>query len=151
MTPAGTVMTTRVLVASQPSTEVAILHNNVNRFRAVRTYVLAALSAIGLIASTTLLIAQSSGAWTNTGTLNTPRTAHTATLLASGQVLVVGGENAARTFLTSAELYNPGTGNWAVTGSTATPRLDHTATLLPNRAVLVAGGYLVSIHSTRQF
>ncbi len=119
-----------------------MLHNNVNRFRAVRTYVLAALSAIGLIASTTLLIAQSSGAWTNTGTLNTPRTAHTATLLASGQVLVVGGENAARTFLTSAELYNPGTGNWAVTGSTATPRLDHTATLLPNGEVLVAGGYL---------
>jgi Galactose oxidase, central domain len=119
-----------------------MIRSNVQRFRALRTLVLAALFAMGLVASTTLLLAQSSGAWTNTGSLNTPRTAHTATLLASGHVLVVGGEDATKTFLTSAELYNPATGNWTVTGSTATPRLDHTATLLPNGEVLVAGGYL---------
>ena len=119
-----------------------MIRSNVHRFRAIRTVILASSFAMGLAASTTLLLAQSSGVWTNTGSLNTPRTAHTATLLASGQVLVVGGEDATKTFLTSAELYNPGTGNWTVTGGTATPRVDHTATLLPNGEVLVAGGYL---------
>ena len=58
-----------------------MIRSNLHRFRAVRTLVLAALFAIGVVASTTLLLAQSSGAWTNTGSLNTPRTAHTATLL----------------------------------------------------------------------
>jgi hypothetical protein len=87
-------------------------------------------------------LAQSSGTWTSTGSLNTARTAHTATLLQNGQVLVTGGEDASRNFLTSSELYNPATGKWTVTGNTATPRLDHTATLLPNGEVLVAGGYL---------
>src|SRR5258708_36259374 len=119
-----------------------MIRSNVHRFRAIRTVILASSFAMGLAASTTLLLAQSSGVWTSTGSLNTPRTAHTATLLASGQVLVVGGEDATKTFLTSAELYNPGTGNWTVTGSTATARVDHTATLLPNGEVLVAGGYL---------
>ena len=112
------------------------------RFAAVPTPVLAAVLAIGLAVITPFpLLAQASGTWTTTGSLNTARTAHTATLLANGQVLVVGGEDATH-FLTGAELYNPATGKWSITGSTATPRLDHTATLLPSGEVLVAGGYL---------
>jgi N-acetylneuraminic acid mutarotase len=105
-------------------------------------FVSVALLPTGILANATPpALAQASGTWTTTGSLNTPRGGHTATLLANGQVLVVGGKDATG-FLTSAELYNPATGQWTVTGSTATPRLGHSATLLPNGGVLVAGGYL---------
>jgi hypothetical protein len=113
-----------------------------NAFAAARTLLITARFAIAFAAITPFPLLAQSGTWTNTGSLNTPRTAHTATLLASGQVLVVGGEDSGNNFLTSAELYSPVSGKWTVTGSTATPRIDHTATLLPNGEVLVAGGYL---------
>ena len=114
---------------------------NRHRLTAVRTYVLAALLATALVLSTSLpLLAQTSGTWASTGTLNTPRTAHTATLLQNGQVLVTGGEDLAHNALSSAELYNPATGKWTVTAAMATARMEHTATLLPNGEVLVAGG-----------
>ena len=60
-----------------------------------------------------------------------------ATLLANGQVLVVGGEDAQGNHIASAELNNPATGTRTVTGSLAAPRIDHSATLLSNGDVLV--------------
>ena len=48
--------------------------------------------------------------WTATGSMQTGREAHTATLLTDGQVLVAGGTNFVNhraTFLASAELYTP--------------------------------------------
>jgi N-acetylneuraminic acid mutarotase len=75
--------------------------------------------------------------WTLTGPLHHPRLSHTATLLTSGRVLVVGGQD--RSASASAELYDPETGQWTVTGSLPT-RASHTATLLPSGLVLVAGG-----------
>jgi hypothetical protein len=78
-----------------------------------------------------------SGTWTATGSLNTARYIHTATLLPNGKVLVAGGQNGD---LASAELYDPASGTWTATGSLNTARYDHTATLLPNGKVLVAGG-----------
>jgi hypothetical protein len=119
-----------------------MIRGNMQRLATVRTLVSTTLFAIAFAAITPFPLLAQSGTWTNTGSLNTPRTAHTASLLASGQVLVVGGEDSGNNFLTSAELYNPVTGKWAATGSTATPRMDHTATLLPNGEVLVSGGYL---------
>jgi N-acetylneuraminic acid mutarotase len=74
-----------------------------------------------------------------TGSLNTARAGHTATLLPNGQVLIAGGENTLG-FLASAELYNPSTGQWTDTGSMTTPRINQRATLLPNGQVLVSGG-----------
>lgn len=115
----------------------------ISRSAAIRSLISGGLLTFSLVASIPQsLRAQTSGTWASTGALNTPRTAHTATLLQNGQVLVTGGEDLANNFLTSAELYNPATGKWTVTGSTATPRVDHSATLLPNGEVLVAGGYL---------
>ena len=94
--------------------------------------VLAATSAVAAFA-------QTSGTWTTTGSMNTARTHHTATLLPNGKVLVAGGFNQSN-LLASAELYNPGTGKWTVTGGMATARWGHSATLLPDGEVLVAGG-----------
>lgn len=81
------------------------------------------------------------GLWTTTGPLHEARYNHTATLLPSGKVLVVGGQ-VTNTFLVtaSAELYDPVAGTWTATGSMPEPLANHTATLLPNGQVLVAGG-----------
>lgn len=121
----------------------------VNRHKsgAIRTLAIAGLFVIGLVMSAAVpALAASSGTWTKTGSLNTARSFHTATLLPNGQVLVAGGIDAAGNRLASAELYNPATGKWTVTGSMATARSGHTATLLPNGEVLVAGGsFSVSI------
>jgi hypothetical protein len=79
-----------------------MIFRNVHRFAPGYTLVLAALFAIGLVATTPVpalagKLAGNSGTWANTGSLNTSRTAHTATLLPSSQVLVVGGYDAAGT------------------------------------------------------
>lgn len=81
------------------------------------------------------------GTWAATGNMITDRSAHTATLLPNGKVLVAGGETPGLGALASAELYDPGTGTWAATGNMSVARADATATLLPDGKVLVAGGY----------
>ncbi len=73
--------------------------------------------------------------WTTTNSLTTPRMLHTATLLASGKVLIAGGDG-----LANAELFDPQTTTFAATGSMTTPRIAHTATLLATGKVLVVGG-----------
>jgi hypothetical protein len=100
---------------------------------------IAAVVASFFAATASPLIAQTSGTWTVTGSLNTARADHTATLLPNGQVLVAGGKSATG-ILASAEIYNPSTREWTVTGSMATPRIGHQATLLPGGQVLVSGG-----------
>ena len=80
------------------------------------------------------------GTWTPTGSMATPHTVHTATLLPNGKVLVVGGYATNVTILASAELYDPATGAWSPAGSLADVRAYQTATLLPNGKVLVLGG-----------
>src|SRR5690242_1404094 len=83
---------------------------------------LAGLLAAGLAAGAGApTAAQSSGTWAKTGSMTTPRENQTATLLANGQVLVIGGGTSTGAF-TGAELYNPATGKWAATGSPGAAR-----------------------------
>ena len=56
------------------------------------------------------------GRWSATGSLKTPRAGFTATLLATGKVLVAGGVDTWDDSLDSAELYDPATGTWTFTG-----------------------------------
>ncbi|XYI01895.1 Kelch repeat-containing protein [Sorangium sp. So ce1128] len=78
-------------------------------------------------------------AWELTGMLAAPRSDHTATLLPSGKVLVVGG-GIDPVIEIDTELYDPETDVWTVAGFMSAERSDHTATLLPSGKVLVAGG-----------
>jgi len=89
-----------------------------------------------LLVSTTNVMAQQPG-WSATGSLVTGRQFHTATLLANGKVLVVGGDFSTGT----AEVYDPATGQWSATGSISKPRDSHIAVRLANGKVLVAGGF----------
>ncbi len=95
------------------------------------------------------------GLFTPTGSLQTGRWEHTATLLRDGRVLLVGGWQSFEIHFTgwygtpegqyiqpaTAELYDPATGTSTYTGALATARAGHTSTLLSNGQVLVAGGY----------
>ncbi|MBT3994437.1 MAG: hypothetical protein HOJ22_06280 [Chloroflexi bacterium] len=60
----------------------------------------------------------------------------TATVMADGRVLVVGGALA----LSTAEIYDPATGTFSTTGSLSVGRCAHTAMLLNDGRVLIAGG-----------
>jgi hypothetical protein len=86
-------------------------------------------------------VADCGGVWRNTGSMNTARTYHTATLLANRKVLVTGSWQYPVGGSDSAELYDGATGAWSVTGSLTTPRAAYTSTLLRNGKVLVVGGY----------
>ena len=68
------------------------------------------------------------------GSMQFVHASHTATLLKTGKVLIIGWGNA------TAELFDPVTGTFTATGSMLEARVSHTATLLKNGKVLVTGG-----------
>jgi hypothetical protein len=100
---------------------------------------------IGVLAFLALRPSQTARAatgFTATGSLGAARYDHTATLLADGKVLIVGGRVGSSTPLGSAELYNPATGQFTPTnGSLSVARFAHGAALLPGGDVLIAGGF----------
>jgi hypothetical protein len=78
------------------------------------------------------------GRFSPTGSMAAKRIGHTATLLASGEVLVTGGFDG--TAISSAERYSPATGLWSAAGNLPAAVGVQTATLLASGKVLVAGG-----------
>ena len=90
------------------------------------------------------------GTWSPTGSLNTRRALHTATLLVDGRVLVTGGRTCNEpppvacnfTFRSdSAEIYDPSTGTWSPTGPLTIPRHTTSAVMLQSGGVLIPAGF----------
>lgn len=95
--------------------------------------------ALGLMLAATAGLAQ--GRVVAAGQLTVARAQHTATLLADGRVLVVGGRGVdGLTALASAELFDPRTRRWSRAAPLHFGRAQHTATRLADGRVLVTGG-----------
>src|SRR5205085_11465563 len=97
----------------------------------------------------------STGEFVLTGSMNSPRLNHTASLLPSGKVLVMGGPRGpaftAANYVGSAEIYDLVAGTWAKTSVDPPFRRRHSANVLPNGKVLIAGGFkYVAATSTTQ-
>jgi N-acetylneuraminic acid mutarotase len=79
--------------------------------------------------------------WSQLPDLAIGRIDQTATRLADGRVLVVGGGLESETnSQASAEIFDPKTSRWSYAASMASPRQRHTATVLSDGKVLVVGG-----------
>jgi len=82
------------------------------------------------------------GRFKPTGSMTVERSAHSATRLASGKILIAGGLDNTGQFMASAELYDPASGTFAPTAEKMHfARGNHSATLLSDGKVIIAGGY----------
>jgi hypothetical protein len=131
-----------------------MIRTTLRSFTAAHAVLFLGLVIIGLLGSPAVQASGGSGTFTTTGSMNTARYDHTATLLPNGEVLVTGGlgVNGDYTSLASAELYDPKKGRWTITGSMSVGRTGFTATLLANGLALVAGGsdYQISCYATAE-
>ena len=83
-------------------------------------------------------------------TMTTARASGTATLLADGRVLLVGGyPGEGEPPTAAAEVFDPAVGAFSPVGGLQDARADHTATLLPDGQVLIAGGFDVNGRAMR--
>jgi RHS repeat-associated protein len=72
--------------------------------------------------------------------LSIPRWDHTATMLADGKIMIIGGRNNSG-YLASVELFDPATETFTpLTAVMTTPRAGHSSTLLPDGRALILGG-----------
>lgn len=81
------------------------------------------------------------GSISTIATMGKGRAAHTATLLASGKVLVTGGFAGGENGMRGAEIFDPATGAFSPTSDMQVARASHSATRLRNGKVLIAGGF----------
>src|ERR1041385_5016402 len=93
------------------------------------------ITAIAVLAISRFLSGQAAsgvGSFHPAGSIDIPRSGHTATTLMDGRVLIAGGSTDAprHANLKSAILYDPKSARFLPTGDLVTPREDHTATLL---------------------
>lgn len=82
------------------------------------------------------------GKISETGKLSAARAHHSATRLADGKVIIVGGMERNGVFFDTAEIFNPATNKFTkASGKMSIARVGHTATLLPNGKILIVGGW----------
>ncbi len=80
------------------------------------------------------------GTFSPVGAMTAARTLQAAVLLASGKVLIAGGQSSDTDFLQSAELFDPAHATFAATGAMHNLHSGATATVLDNGSALIAGG-----------
>src|SRR5207247_6293990 len=98
------------------------------------------LAAGATLAMAALVGASSSTQIKELSPLVVPRTAHAATALSDGRILITGGRDSAGNIVAVSEIFDPATETSTASATLTTPRVDHTATLLANGQVLIAGG-----------
>ena len=101
-----------------------------------------AYDANGCLSTTTKaeIYDPTSGTWKSTGALRPARHAMTATLLASGKVLLVGGATSASDALNSTEFYDPTAKTWTLGTKMVQARSDYASIMLGTGKVLFMGG-----------
>lgn len=77
------------------------------------------------------------------------RTAHTATLLADGRILLAGGRNG-NVFHDWAEVFDPATRQFSLSARMNQPRANHSAVRLDDGRVVVAGGWVRAPESVNE-
>jgi len=87
--------------------------------------------------------------WLPLPTMTQPRLFHTATHLADGRVLIIGGLEPGNDMLTAAEVFDPTTRTFAPTAPMTSKRSFHGSALLPDGRVIVVGG-AVALGTARQ-
>src|SRR5438477_4904029 len=100
----------------------------------------ALFAAAATLAMATLIDASSSSQVEQLGQMDIHRSAHKATALSDGRVLITGGRNTAGIVIADAEIFDPNTGESSAVAPMGTARVDHTATLLKDGRVLITGG-----------
>src|SRR5438094_1931913 len=98
------------------------------------------LAAGATLAMAALVGASSSTQVKELSPLVVPRTAHAATALSDGRILITGGRDSAGNIVAVSEIFDPANETSTAGATLTTPRVDHTATLLADGKVLVAGG-----------
>ena len=100
-----------------------------------------AYDANGCLSTTTKaeIYDPTSGTWKSTGALRAARHAMTATLLASGKVLVAGGATSASDALNSTEIYDPTAKTWTLGTKMVQARSDYASIMLGYREGSVHG------------
>jgi len=101
---------------------------------------IALLAAGATLAMATLVGASSSTQIKQLDPLVVPRTAHAATALTDGRILITGGRASTGYIVAVSEIFDPATETSTASATLTTARVDHTATLLPDGRVLIAGG-----------
>ncbi len=80
------------------------------------------------------------GAWSETAPMSEKRINHTASLLADGRVLVIGGGKEDGPYAKSVEIYDPAGDTWITVSPMRISRAFHTATTLVDGRLLIVGG-----------
>ena len=97
-------------------------------------------------------VAVTTNTWTAAPPMPTERVAgHTATLLASGRLLVVGGVKSGGAGTAAADLFDPVAATWTSVAPMNVMRSSHAATLLADGRVLVTGGSTVSATAAKGY